>query len=154
MLFRSPRPYIVGTQTAMVNDAGDPEACGEVSIRFFWDREGGVNPCLARASHPWAGDKYGAYFPPQMGEEVVVSFLDGDPEQPLIVGRVYNGAARVPFMNTSHFGWMTQSGAKIDFDQSNPGGGKITISQPSGNSIVVPENGTIDRKSTRLNSSH
>jgi uncharacterized protein involved in type VI secretion and phage assembly len=127
----------------MVTDAADPDGCGEVSIQFFWDQADGSNPCLARASHPWAGGQYGAYFPPQAGEEVVVSFLDGDPAQPLIIGRVYNGNGGVPFENTNHFGWLTQNGSKIVFDQSSQGDETITISQPCGNSIVIPENGTL-----------
>jgi type VI secretion system secreted protein VgrG len=104
----TPRPVISGVQTAVVvGPPGkeiytDDEGYGRVKVQFHWDREGkkkkdGNTSCWIRVSHPWAGKGWGAVATPRVGQEVIVDFLEGDPDQPIIVGRVYNKEQRPPF---------------------------------------------------------
>ena len=80
----------------MVGPAGEEIFCdkyGRVKVQFHWDREGkmnGDNSCWLRVAQAWAGKGWGAFFWPRIGHEVVVVFEEGDPDQPLIVGSVYN----------------------------------------------------------------
>jgi type VI secretion system secreted protein VgrG len=91
------KPVIGGVQTATV--VGPPgeeifvDKYGRVKVQFHWDREGKMNgdsSCWVRVSQVWAGKGWGAYFWPRVGHEVVVTFEEGDPDQPMIVGSVYN----------------------------------------------------------------
>jgi type VI secretion system secreted protein VgrG len=93
----TPKPTIQGSQTAVV--VGPPgeeiftDEFGRVKVQFHWDREHHYEPkssCWIRVAQTWAGKKWGAVFTPRVGQEVVVSFLEGDPDWPLIVGSVYN----------------------------------------------------------------
>src|SRR5262249_5650998 len=98
--FRPPRiapPRIIGTQTAFVvatkaGDEMDIDELGRVKIEFRWDRRGlRVNTSrYVRVAQAWAGLDYGLVCTPRVGDEVVADFLDGDPDQPIIVGRVHN----------------------------------------------------------------
>jgi type VI secretion system secreted protein VgrG len=93
---KTPRPHIPGPQTATVTTSGDRiqvDRYGRVKVQFHWDEEGtndDNSSCWIRVSQGWAGDGYGSVLLPHQGQEVVVSFLEGDPDQPLITGRVYN----------------------------------------------------------------
>jgi type VI secretion system secreted protein VgrG len=106
--FRPPRvtptPLVQGAQTAMV--VGPPgeeiytDKYGRVKVQFHWDREGKYDDkssCWIRVSQEWAGKNWGAMFLPRIGQEVIVDFLEGDPDQPIITGRVYNGASMPPY---------------------------------------------------------
>ena len=94
----SPRkPAINGTQTAVVVGPAGAEIStdkyGRVKVQFFWDREGKKNldsSCWVRVAQAWASKSFGAFFLPRVGDEVIVAFLEGDPDQPIIVGCVYN----------------------------------------------------------------
>lgn len=108
VLFRparvTPRPQLAGAQTAVVvGPAGEEIHCdeyGRVRLRFPWDRRSGRadrSSAWVRVSQPWSGAGYGGMFLPRIGQEVVVLFLHGDPDQPLIVGRVANGENPVPY---------------------------------------------------------
>ncbi len=99
----TPRPSIGGVQTALVvGPPGEEIHCdehGRVKVQFHWDREGKKDDnssCWIRVSQPWGGSGQGGIFIPRVGQEVVVQFLEGDPDRPLIVGRVYNGENPVP----------------------------------------------------------
>ena len=99
----TPKPVISGNQTAtVVAPPGEEIWCdryGRVKVLFHWDREHGRDPsssCWIRVAQPWAGNGWGAFFWPRAGNEVVVSFEEGDPDQPLVVGSVYN-AENMPF---------------------------------------------------------
>jgi type VI secretion system secreted protein VgrG len=101
---RTPRPVIHGVQTAVVvGPAGEEifvDKYGRVKVQFFWDREGKRNEnssCWLRVSQPWAGKGWGGVSIPRIGQEVIVSFMEGDPDQPIIVGRVYNGEQMPPY---------------------------------------------------------
>jgi len=98
-----PRPTIAGTQTALVvsdfrndGDADKGGNLGRVKVRFFWDRYGS-DSCWARVSTPWAGKGYGFQNMPRVGEEVLVQFIEGDPDRPVVVGRVHNAENMPPF---------------------------------------------------------
>jgi type VI secretion system secreted protein VgrG len=102
-LRRTPRPTIAGVQTAVVVGPADAEIFvdkyGRVKVQFHWDRQGqknGDSSCWVRVAQVWAGNRWGAIFWPRIGHEVVVAFLEGDPDRPLIVGSVYNAANMPP----------------------------------------------------------
>ena len=91
-----------------------PDQYGRVKAQFHWDREGKRDEnssCWIRVSHPWAGKGWGAIPIPRIGQEVVVDFIEGDPDRPIIVGRVYNAKQMPPFGLP---GPMTISGIKSD----------------------------------------
>src|SRR6202012_4273834 len=67
-----------------------------VVVRFFWDRAGSCS-CRVRVSQDWAGKAWGSITIPRIGQEVIVSFLEGDPDRPIITGRVYNADQEVPY---------------------------------------------------------
>lgn len=96
----TPRGLVDGPQTAMVTGPSGEEiycdAHGRVKVQFHWDRIGAKDDkssCWVRVSQAWAGGAYGAMAIPRIGHEVLVDFLQGDPDQPIIVGRVYNGTS-------------------------------------------------------------
>jgi type VI secretion system secreted protein VgrG len=100
----TPVPVVQGTQTAtVVGPAGEEiytDKYGRVKVQFHWDREGKYDEnssCWIRVSQPWAGGGWGAVSIPRIGQEVVVDFLEGDPDKPIIVGRVYNAAQMPPY---------------------------------------------------------
>ncbi|MCH2342145.1 MAG: type VI secretion system tip protein VgrG, partial [Pseudomonas sp.] len=99
-----PKPRILGSQSAVVTGpAGEEIHCdeyGRVKVQFFWDREGKADEhtsCLLRVSSSWAGDHYGGIAIPRVGMEVLVTFLEGDPDQPLITGCLYHKEHQVPY---------------------------------------------------------
>jgi len=105
--YRAPRntrkPKIYGKQTArVVGPSGEEiytDEQGRVKVQFLWDREGQLDEsssCWVRVSEAFAGGAYGTLFLPRIGQEVVLSFLEGDPDRPLVTGRVYNGDHPVP----------------------------------------------------------
>ena len=100
---KTPRPHISGVQTATVVGPEGAEVFvdkyGRVKVQFHWDRAGKNNAdssCWVRVAQVWAGKRWGAFFWPRIGHEVVVSFVEGDPDRPLIVGSVYNAANMPP----------------------------------------------------------
>jgi type VI secretion system secreted protein VgrG len=116
-------PVIAGPQTAIVVGPKNEEIyCdehGRVKVQFHWDREGNnddKSSCWMRVSQAWAGPGWGALYLPRIGQEVVVEFLDGDPDQPIVVGSVYNGVNPPPISLPSD---KTQSTLR---SSSSPGG--------------------------------
>jgi type VI secretion system secreted protein VgrG len=100
----TPKPFVQGPQTAMVvGPAGDEiytDKFGRVKVQFHWDRYGEEDEnssCWIRVSHPLAGKGWGSVSIPRIGQEVIVDFLEGDPDQPIITGRVYNAESLPPF---------------------------------------------------------
>lgn len=100
----TPRPTVRGTQTAVVVGPSGEEIFtdkyGRIKVQFHWDREGQNDPnssCWIRVATPWAGKQWGMIHIPRIGQEVVVDFLEGDPDQPIIVGSVYNAEQMPPF---------------------------------------------------------
>ena len=118
MLPLTPRPRIHGIQTAKVvgkkgeeNEEISTDEHGRIWVQFFWDREPKLT-CPIRVAQVWAGKKWGGVFTPRVGMEVVVEFLEGDPDRPLVVGCVYNGDNKVPYDlpdNKTVAGWKSDS---------------------------------------------
>jgi type VI secretion system secreted protein VgrG len=120
--FRPPqasvRPHVWGCQTAIVVGPSGEEIYtdnyGRVKVQFHWDREGHNNEsssCWIRVASHWAGHGWGAIHLPRIGHEVVVDFLEGDPDRPIIVGSVYNAENMPPYGLPDN---KTQSGIKSD----------------------------------------
>ena len=119
----TPKPFVQGPQTAVVVGPGGEEIYtdkyGRVKVQFHWDRRGKKNEnssCWMRVSYPWAGKAWGAIAIPRLGQEVIVSFLEGDPDQPIVTGRVYNAEQMPPYDLPAN---KTQSGVK---SRSSKGG--------------------------------
>ena len=121
---RNPKPRILGSQSAVVTGPASEEIhCdeyGRVKVQFFWDREGKADEhtsCWLRVSSSWAGDRYGGVAIPRVGMVVLVTFLEGDPDQPLITGCLYHKENAVPYDLPTN---KTRSVFKT---LSSPGGG-------------------------------
>ena len=119
----TPRPRTTGPQTAVVTGpAGEEIYCdqyGRVKVQFHWDRYGTFDEnssCWIRVSSSWAGANYGEIYTPRIGQEVVVDHLNGDPDHPLITGRVYNAMQMPPWELPAN---KTQSGV---LSRSSKGG--------------------------------
>jgi type VI secretion system secreted protein VgrG len=112
----TPKPFVQGPQTAVVvGPAGEEiytDKYGRVKVQFHWDRRGKKDEnssCWIRVSHPWAGKAWGAIATPRLTQEVIVDFLEGDPDQPIITGRVYNAEQMPPYDLPAN---KTQTGIK------------------------------------------
>lgn len=115
----TPTPRIRGPQTAIVTGKAGEEIWtdkyGRIKVRFHWDRSGRddeTSSCWIRVAQNWAGKKWGFQFIPRVGHEVIVEFLEGDPNRPIVTGSVYNGEAHPPFPlpdNAPHSGIRTNS---------------------------------------------
>jgi type VI secretion system secreted protein VgrG len=112
----TPKPMVQGPQTAVVvGPAGEEiyvDKYGRVKVQFFWDRKGKKDEnssCWIRVSQQYSGKGWGAVCIPRIGQEVVVDFLEGDPDRPMITGRVYNGEQMPPYPLP---GSMVMSGLK------------------------------------------
>jgi type VI secretion system secreted protein VgrG len=115
----TPKPFVQGPQTAVVTGPAGEEIYtdkyGRVKVHFHWDRAGDTkdkSSCFVRVSSPWAGKSFGFVQIPRIGQEVVVDFLEGDPDQPLITGRVYNADNMPPWelpANATQSGVLTRS---------------------------------------------
>jgi type VI secretion system secreted protein VgrG len=126
----TPKPFVQGPQTAIVTGPGGDEIYtdkyGRVKVQFHWDRKGKKDEnssCWIRVSHPWAGKAWGAVAIPRIGQEVIVDFIEGDPDQPIITGKVYNAEQMPPYELPAN---MTQSGI---VSRSSPGGSPETFNE-------------------------
>ncbi len=101
---RVPKPRVCGPQIATVTGKAGEEiwtdSLGRVKIQFPWDRLGTndeKSSCWVRVAQLWTGNTWGAFSLPRIGEEVIVEFVNGDPDQPLVTGRVHNSARKPPY---------------------------------------------------------
>ena len=115
----TPRVTMPGPQSAIVVGPKGEEIhaddFGRVKVHFHWDRydeSDEKSTCWVRVSQPWAGKNWGGYFIPRIGQEVIVDFLNGDPDRPIIVGRVYNDDQPIPFDSHTQSGFRTRSTPK------------------------------------------
>lgn len=118
------KPMIGGVQTAIVVGSSGQEIYtdehGKVKVQFHWDREGARDEnssCWVRVAQRQTGNRWGDVFIPRIGQEVIVNFLEGDPDRPIITSAVYNGLNRPPYYLPDG---MTKSAMK---SYSTPGGG-------------------------------
>jgi type VI secretion system secreted protein VgrG len=126
----TPKPAVHGSQTAVVvGPSGEeiyPDKYGRVKVQFHWDREGkkdDKSSCWIRVATPWAGKQWGMISIPRMGQEVVVSYLEGDPDRPLITGMVYNAEMMPPYALPTN---KTQTGIKT---RSSKNGGSDNFNE-------------------------
>ena len=119
---RTPKPVVHGAQTAIVRGADGTEIYtddyGRVRLQFHWDRDCPGNEessCWVRVAQIWAGSGFGAVFTPRVGHEVLVDFLEGDPDQPIVTGSLHNSDNKPPYLPLT----PTQSGVK---SRSSKGG--------------------------------
>jgi type VI secretion system secreted protein VgrG len=126
----TPKPVVQGPQTAIVVGPSGSEIhtdkYGRVKVHFHWDRYGKYDEkasCWIRAAQLWAGAKWGAIHIPRIGQEVIVDFLEGDPDRPIITGRVYNDDNMPPYDLPAN---ATQSGIK---SRSSTGGSPTNINE-------------------------
>jgi type VI secretion system secreted protein VgrG len=124
------KPLITGVQSATVTCKGSEEISvdelGRVTVKFHWDRSDITDhesSCPIRVSQNWAGKNWGAFFFPRRDQEVLVEFLNGDPDQPVIIGAVYNSDHMPPYSLPDE---KTQSGIKT---RSSKGGGAANFNE-------------------------
>ncbi len=127
---RTPRPRVDGCQTAtVVGPEGEEiftDKYGRVKVQFHWDREGNKDAqssCWLRVGTPWAGKQWGMVHIPRIGHEVIVDFLEGDPDRPIITGMVYNPDYMPPWALPEH---KTRSGIRT---RSTPDGSGETFNE-------------------------
>lgn len=116
---RTTKPTIQGLQSAVVTGPRGEEIhtdeLGRVRVQFHWDREGkhdDASSCWMRVSQGWAGSGFGIVALPRVGQEVLVAFLEGNPDQPVVVGRLFSSTARPPYplpAEKTKSGWKTAS---------------------------------------------
>lgn len=129
-------PFVQGPQTAFV--VGPPgeeiyvDQYGRVKVQFHWDREGEYNDnssCWIRVSQSWAGKRWGTVFIPRVGQEVIVDFLEGDPDRPIITGCVYNNNTMPPYELPAE---KTKSTIKTDSSKGGGGFNEIRFEDKKG----------------------
>jgi type VI secretion system secreted protein VgrG len=126
---RTPKPFVQGPQSAVVvGPAGEEiftDKYGRVKVQFHWDRYGkkdDKSSCWIRTSHPWAGKNFGAIHIPRIGQEVIVDFFEGDPDQPVVTGRIYNAEQMPPWdlpANATQSGILTRSSKGGGYGNAN-----------------------------------
>jgi type VI secretion system secreted protein VgrG len=138
----TPRPRVQGPQTAIVTGPAGEEIYtdkyGRVKLRFHWDRNPDGNKdedssCWVRVSQSYAGAQWGSIMIPRVGQECIVDFLEGDPDRPIITGRVYNGLAMPPYGLP---GAATQSGLKSNSSKGGGGSNELRFEDKKGQEQV------------------
>lgn len=137
---KTPRPSIPGPQTAFVSGQSGKEiytdSYGRIKVQFHWDRYGQADEnasCWIRVAQLWAGNGWGSLFIPRVGQEVVVEFLDGDPDRPLITGCVYNAVNTPPYTLPDN---ATQSGLKTNSSTGGNGANELKFDDTAGSENI------------------
>ena len=136
----TPRPVISGTQTALVVGKSGEEIWtdthGSVVVKFYWDQSPAKDEkssCWVRVASPWAGKQWGGIFIPRIGQEVVVTFLEGNPDRPLITGSVYNASQTVPYSLPVE---QTRSTIKSNSSKGGKGNNELRFEDKAGSEEV------------------
>ncbi|MRX35805.1 type VI secretion system tip protein TssI/VgrG [Aminobacter sp. MDW-2] len=136
----TPRPIMRGPQTArVVGPSGEEiftDEYARVKVQFHWDRMGKKDQdssCFVRVSQTWAGSGWGFIQIPRIGQEVIVDFIEGDPDQPIITGRVYNAAQMPPYGLPGN---ATQSGWKSNSSKGGGGYNELMFEDKAGSELV------------------
>jgi type VI secretion system secreted protein VgrG len=137
---RTPVPVVQGCQTGMVVGPSGEEIFtdkyGRVKVQFHWDREGKKNEnssCWMRVSYPWAGKGWGGIQIPRIGQEVIVDFIEGDPDRPIITGRTYNAGQMPPWDLP---GQKNISGYKSNSTKGGGGYNEISFDDTKGTELI------------------
>lgn len=159
----TPRPVIHGSQTAKVvekptDEDGTAGSAGEeidvdgehgrIWVHFYWERKN-LTSCPVRVAQLWSGKKWGGQYIPRVGQEVVVDFLEGDPDRPLVVGTVYNGDNKYPYALPDQ---KTVGGIKTDSTKNGGGGYNELNFEDKKNSEQIGMHAEKDLKIVVLNS--
>jgi type VI secretion system secreted protein VgrG len=137
---KTPKPTIQGMQSAVV--VGPPgeeihtDEFGRIRVQFHWDREGGHDDnssCWMRVSQGWAGAGYGMITIPRVGQEVLVSFLEGDPDLPIVTGTTFSNTSRVPHGLPGH---KTRSSWRSSSSPGSDGANEIMMDDAKGKELV------------------
>ena len=136
----TPKPLVAGIQSALVvgpaNEEIHTDEFGRVRVHFPWDREGKHDDsalCWVRVSESWSGAGYGMICLPRVGQEVLIAFIGGDPDLPVVVGRLHNELNPVPYRlpeNRTVSAWRTMS------SPSNGGYSELKIEDKAGNELM------------------
>jgi type VI secretion system secreted protein VgrG len=136
----TPKPAVQGVQTAVVvgpkGEEIHTDEFGRVKVQFHWDRYGEANEnssCWIRVAHVWAGKSWGGIYTPRIGQEVIVDFLEGDPDQPIITGRVYNKDNMPPYELPAN---KTISGIKSNSSKGGKGFNELRFEDKKGEEQV------------------
>jgi type VI secretion system secreted protein VgrG len=136
----TPKPVITGSQTAVVTGPSGEEIYtdehGRIKVHFHWDRKGPFDEnssCWIRVSQNWAGKNWGAFFLPRIGHEVIVSFLEGDPDQPIVTGSVYHAINTPPY---SLPGDKTRGTIKSDSTKGGGGSNEMRFEDKKGSEEI------------------
>jgi type VI secretion system secreted protein VgrG len=137
---RTPVPVVQGCQTGVVVGPSGEEIFtdkyGRVKVQFYWDREGKKNEnssCWMRVSYPWAGKSWGGIHIPRIGQEVIVDFIEGDPDRPIITGRTYNAGQMPPWDLP---GKKNISGYKSNSTKGGGGYNEISFDDTKGTELI------------------
>jgi type VI secretion system secreted protein VgrG len=132
----TPRPVIHGSQTAIVTGPQGEEICvdehGRIKVQFHWDRQGkrdDKSSCWIRVSQTWASTGWGSVFIPRIGQEVIVDFLEGNPDNPIVTGCVYNGINPPPYQLPAG---KTKSTVKSDSSLGGGGSNELRFEDAKG----------------------
>jgi type VI secretion system secreted protein VgrG len=137
---RQHKPSVNGVENATV--VGPPgeeihtDEFGRVRVQFHWDREGHRDEnssCWIHVSQPWSGAGYGGSNLPRVGQEVIVDFLGGDPDRPVITGRVYTNLQKTPYRLPEN---KTRSGWRSNSSPSTGGYNELMFEDRAGNELV------------------
>ena len=135
----TPKPHTTGPQTAVVTGPAGEEIYtdkyGRIKVQFHWDRYGTMDEnssCWIRVSQTWAGSNYGSMHIPRIGQEVIVDFLNGDPDYPIVTGRVYNAMQMPPWDLPAN---KTQSGIKTNSSKDGAAGAGMKNGAGDANAI-------------------
>jgi type VI secretion system secreted protein VgrG len=136
----TPKPVVQGPQTAMVVGPKGEEIYtdqyGRVKVMFHWDRYSKADEnssCWIRVSQEWAGKNWGAIYLPRIGQEVIVEFLEGDPDRPIITGRVYNANTMPPYALPAE---KTKSTLKSNSSKGGQGFNEIRLEDKKGSEQI------------------
>ena len=136
----TPKPRINGVESAtVVGPSGEEihtDELGRIRVHFHWDRESEMNEnssCWIHVSQPWGGAGYGGVNLPRVGQEVLVDFLGGDPDRPVVVGRVYTNLQKVPYKLP---GSKTQSGWKSNSTNATGGYNELMFEDAAGSELL------------------
>lgn len=138
--FLTPWPNVGGIHTATVTGPGGEEIhtdeYGRIKVQFHWDRAGGKDEhssCWVRTMMPWTGKNWGAIAIPRIGQEVVISFEEGDPDRPLCIGMLYNDKTMPPYPLPAN---KTQSGVKTNSSKGGGGFNELMFEDKKGEELV------------------
>lgn len=137
---RTPKPTINGVQTAVVTGPSGEEIYtdehGRVKVHFHWDRLGATDEtssCWLRVGQIWAGAGWGALYIPRIGHEVIVSFIEGDPDRPIITGSVYHGSNAPPYVLPAE---KTKSTLRSSTTKGGGGNNELMFDDSAGAELV------------------